>query len=436
MIDAVVILQGVTDTFLDGTSPVRVLVIAVFLVLVALAARVPKVPHERRVRYAAAWALSLLFALSLAAQVVAFADADIPQHALATAFAGEEITNTRLTHTHIGKAGLALLMPDDALVRAFDTGSAMRLLAAPGIALAIAVLAAAAFVLLVFSLSRTVRNETGTVRKASLLALVSVAGCIALAKSIDGGILSDGAIVAYAATLSLLIGARKDFVAHVSWGMLACAAVIATLHLSGFYWGEGYALAAALKAGALLLLLLALHHASEQGGSPKTLMLSLGALAVIGAISMQASVERLSYLDREIVAGSSLVRLSDGRVVSGDSYIGMRIRDVIRKENLLYWYQPVVVRSEGCADGQPPYIGSFILAPGYVPEVPEVVRERSAMRFIAEEDRYRAEFSMHPCLPERIQEIRSLLEDADLSEAVIYGLEGRTLEAGSGDNRL
>lgn len=431
MIDILVILSSITDTFTDGTSPVRPFLFLLFGIGVAVATVLPNVKRELEIRIVAAGIVTLLFVATFFLQLYVFFQAGIPQHALAIAITQEEITNTRLTHIHVGKVALASIIPFS-ITPQVDAGAAMSLLVPDSIGVALGVLLIVGIILLLYALSRSVKHIRH--RRFAYVLLVSIVGYTAIAKSIDGGILSDGAIIAYAALMALLLAPARLFTTYLSFGVVMFTVAISIAHLSGFYWGEGYAVAAVLKGGALLLVILALHHFVDKGVTKKNVLLSLAAISLVAGISLQAISERLSYLNIQVEEGATMVRHSDGSITSGDAYIGMTTRDVIEQENLLYWYQPVMHRADGCQERDASYIGSFTLAPGYVPKVDTVRREYAELHIVPMGDRYLVEINTHACLPERIKEIQALLREAGLSGAVIYGLEGGERRVSDGDN--
>lgn len=431
MIDLLVILSSITDTFTDGTSPVRPFLFLLFGVGVGVATVLPNVKREREVKIAAAGIVTLLFVATFLLQVYVFFQAGIPQHALAVAVTEEEITNTRLTHTHVGKVALASIIPFS-ITSQVDAGVATSLLVPESIGVGLGALLIVGIILVLYALSRSVKHIRH--RKFAYVLLVSIVGYTAIAKSIDGGILSDGAIIAYAALMALLLAPARLFTTCLSFGAVMFTVAISIAHLTGFYWGEGYAVAAVLKGGALLLVILALHHFVDKGVTKKSVCLSLAAVFLVAGISLQAMSERFSYLNIQVEEGAAMVRHSDGSVTSGDAYVGVTTRDVIEQENLLYWYQPVMHRADGCQERDASYIGSFTLAPGYIPKVEIVHREYAELRVVPMGDRYLAEINMNACLPERIKEIQALLRDAGLSEVVIYGLEGGEQRVNDGDN--
>lgn len=431
MIDLLVILSSITDTFTDGTSPVRPFLFLLFGIGVTAATLVPNVKREREVSMVAAGIVTLLFATTLILQLYVFSQAGIPQHALATAITEEEITNTRLTHTHVGKAALTAIIPLS-ITSQVDAGSAMSLLVPESMSISLSALFILGIILVVYVLSRRLKQVR--YRRSAYLLLASIIGYTAITKSIDGGILSDGAVIAYIALMAVLLAPIRQFTTYLSVGAIVFTAAVAITHLTGFYWGKGYALVAVLKGGALLLVILALHHFVDTGVTKKSVFLSLVAVALVASISLQAINERLSYLTMHVEEGNAMVRRKDGSVTSGDAYAGMTTRSVIEQENLMYWYQPVMHRADGCHEEDASYIGSFTLAPGYVPSTESVRREYAEIHFVPTGDRYRAEITTHACLPERIKEIQALLREAGLSEAVIYGLEGREGMVRDGDN--
>lgn len=431
MIELLVILSSIADTFTDGTSPVRPFLFLLFGIGVAAATLVPSVRREREVSMVAAGIVTLLFVTTFILQLYVFTQAGIPQHALATAITEEEITNTRLTHTHVGKAALTAIIPSS-ITSQVDAGSAILLLVPESMSIWLSMLLILGIILVVYVLSRRLKQVR--YRRFAYLLLVSIIGYTAVTKSIDGGILSDGAIIAYVALMALLLAPIRLFTTYLSVGAIVFTAAVAIAHLSGFYWGEGYAMAAVLKGGVLLLVILALHHLVDTGVTKKSVFLSLAAVALVASISMQAISDRFSYLNIHIGEGTAMVRHKDGSVTSADAYVGMTTRAVIEQENLAYWYQPVMHRADGCHEETVSYIGSFTLAPGYVPSVENVRREYAEIHFVPTGDRYRAEITTHACLPERIKEIQALLREVGLSEAVIYGLEGGEGRVRDGDN--
>lgn len=431
MIDLLVILSGVMDTVTDGTSPVRPLLFLLFLLSITLASRLPNIRHESTIRVLAVAAVTLLFAASFLLQLVTFAQAGIPQHALAIAITQEEITNTRLTHIHLGKVALQALIPGS-LSRQFDTGAAMMLLVPNSAAYLIGILCVAALLFVPYVLSRRVKEISE--RRWACLLLVSIVGFTALTKAIDGGILSDGAIIAYVALLALVFSPLRLFTTYLSFGAIIFAVAIAIAHLSGFYWGEGYAVSAVLKGGALLLILLALHHIIAKGMSVRSVALTVCAVVVVAAISFHTIGEQSAYLNRIVEKGNAMVRLNDGTVIPGDIYIGMTTRDIVLRESLTYWYQPVTHRSNGCSTEDVSHNATFILAPQFAPQSMEVRSTYAELHFMKPGDRYYANLEMAVCVPERIKEIQALLAAAGLKEAVIYGLEGGEAGPRNGDN--
>ena len=284
-------LNSVTGAFMLGTYPIRsfLLLGAALMLLAGVVVARSRMQLSARMRpalsFMAIGSLAVLFALTLAMEASVFRAHGIPQRDLAIFMTGEEITDSRLVHTHFGKviigASVGRMFPHT--IHRSDTGAALL----PYVPAPMVVLQGTLFLLALFALfgalASRVASVSGTRQKVALGLLAALSGFIVLEKSIDGGILSDGAGLALAACLGLLFAPLSYFPRALAWGAVGYGLVLGGLYLSGWYWTLTYFAHALAHTVIFFLAAVALWYAAY-GAHRRTLaLLSCLALGAIGS---------------------------------------------------------------------------------------------------------------------------------------------------------
>lgn len=369
-------LNALTGTISLETSPVRPFLFLGFLALVFLAEKQPYVSLSKRSRMRALAvsivSLTVLFLLPVFEQALVFAHFSIPERDLAVFFTGEEITNTRLAHSHFGKVPLAAYLTGSvrSVVSAIDTGAALAPYVNP-----VATKVAALFFLLAFCglLVAVAGREPldGNARRPKIwLLLYAFTSFYVLEKSIDGGIVSDGAGLALVLLLllprSYAFSKRRQ---HAVVGMFGYLSVLLILGAIGWYWPQSYLYLALLHTvtfAAVWFALASLAFAERRTEIRAACSLAAVLVACAAGYSLYTS---FSYFSTPLIQNRSMLALypyeSSQHLPESAKHLGAlelydpaelgyaRVWDVTEALELPYWYYPVTAGERACDTSEP-----------------------------------------------------------------------------------
>lgn len=461
MSEFLLLASSVLDVFTEGTSPVRLALAPLYLGTLVLCFRFLPWHRMRRVMRSAPiialGAVLCLFILSFSLQLSVYRAHAIPESSLAVFMNADEITNTRLAHIHTGKTAIAMLTHPfaSAAVPATDTGAALASFF-PGwtgpISLMLLVIAIGMTIL---SLPRAFRGVEGKAARMAALLLYALVSFMALEKSVDGGILSDGAFLALATWGMLLWVPERYFLRAFLLASVVAAGVLAFGIYHGLYWGEGYVFDAVEKVGVLFLLILALHCARTRGiRSILSLTLITGAMLAIGLKAYSEFAPRSAYLSAAVSGyGYVAAYLSEARI--GNESIGTigrlqiydvgssegTVADLIDQYRLPYWYQPVSMQNQHCRNTSLEQQADFFVLLPNEPERLSVTASRLSTLSLTYIDtdpsgwkRYQASLRMQTCVPRRWDVVREMLRELGHDRAIVYGFSQRVVPASVGND--
>lgn len=347
----------VFSAFVEGTYPVRPFLFVCFLALIMLAARfVPRI-GSKVLALVALLSVALLFAVNLATETVVFRAHGIPQASLAIFLDTDEITSTRLTHDHFGKAAVSgALSP---LTADADTGAALAQALPPWLIAFDALLLLIALLSSLCMAPQVIRDRHGGNRMA-LAVLYALCAFMAIGKAIDGGLFSDAAFLAFAAYAALALAPERLHPRIMSYAVLAYAWCVAGLYLLGAYWDIAYLLDNLEKAGIFLLVAAALSSTAFKGGKCATYVLGAAACIAIVAYAAPSIASLHQYLSApldsarayaatygDLPRGSELGSVGRLRIYrpEGAGTVG----DALVRDRLALTYRPIKVADAACA---------------------------------------------------------------------------------------
>jgi hypothetical protein len=456
---SVLIATSWIHVFTDGTNPIRIVLLVLYLL--ALFATVMFF-YERRIelkqkkgilQFLAISSVSVLFLLGLAAHQWITARHDIPEHSLAVFLESDEITNTRLTHNHAGKTAIAALVApfSSYLTPSADTGAGISSFFSPLFSSISALLFVVAIATSLALGPHVIRQVSGRGKRVAAFVLYGLVAFVVLEKTVDGGILNDGAVVAFAAYIALIMLPVRYFFRVLLLGVLVFTMIASILFLSGHYWGgEQYVVGPIANAFVLFLILSALHNACIQGWrSKRTLVVLVIALAALGSKAYADTAFKISYLSAPADPDTSYSATylpednthtrsigSIGRleVQTVESRNSMTIGEVIDASHLPYWYQPVSLYKGSCAEPATRQAVTFVV---HIPEAPEelssVASNLAALTLTpigtdaAGWSTYTGSLFMHPCVPRRWDVLREMLRTVGVERAIVHGFDLRYL---------
>jgi len=457
--------SSLTDAFTDGTYPVRPFLLAGYAALLYAAyALFRRAAWARRLapgtRAYRAWAaagllsLALLFATGMAAQAMAAHAYGIPERAVAVFFTGDEITGTRVTHTHFQKLAIAagLKLVPESFVEQADTGSALSAYVpafVPWAMLGFFLIALCSALLLSVPHALQARGKK---KRLALMALYGMTTFILLDKSLDGGFLSDSAPLAFAVYATLLLAPHRAFRTYLAYAALAYAWLAAILFATGFFQSFSTLYVAAVRTAVFGTAAYALHGAAFGEGRADARRLAAGCALVlaIACIVWQGAQAR-RYLLQETNPGASWLAAYGTESVPALPSAGtlgrMRlyrveapssVASLIGAYKLPYWYYPVAVESASC-DALPEAQERFnVITP--VPLRNAASQPASVARAVFSPDgvapsgwyRYRATIYMNACLPRSTDVIREMVRLGGSDQAVAWGIGRYAGNAASG----
>ncbi|MES2014604.1 MAG: hypothetical protein V4437_02185 [Patescibacteria group bacterium] len=447
--------QSVFGVFADGTYGVRPFLFLLYVcVLMSFGflffrfkkvLRVKTLSSVKILRIIAFGAVFLLFFLNLVCQIVVFDHHSIPQTALATFVDQSEITSTRLTHIHFGKAMLGAIVPrlSSKITAVADTGESLVAELPSWVIVLQWILFLLALTGSFFGYVSLSQSVSGRGRKILLLILYSLTAFIVLDKSVDGGLLSDGAFLALTAYFALLFLPQHLFFKAFLSGAIFYAWCTAGLYLLDMYWRVSYVLDILEKAGLFFLLTTALHLGAY--GNRKKLFIIL-LLAVAVGVGMKAEEKfSLEYSYRAVaIDPSHSYAALYGEGESALSLIGTvgrlniysftadpesTVGEFSRKYGVPPSYGPLSVNAEPCTSAESvrtvkfftlverPLTKSVFVVPNLIGGVfvPLGIDGRGWYR-------YATTLTLHECVPRTLDVARESLREVGATHGLIYGL--------------
>ncbi|MES2226061.1 MAG: hypothetical protein V4480_04630 [Patescibacteria group bacterium] len=435
----------------DGTYPIRFFLLAAYLAAVlgtGLFLRTTfRVSSASRIyRWIASIASLSLISLFMIIgfwQWHVFDLYGIPKTEVAVFFSGDELSGTRVTHTHIGKVVIATAGTawTSVLIGRADTGSALVPYVPGALRWLCVVLFALAFLSSLLVVPAQTEGVVGRRRQLIRLLLYGFVSFIVLDKSIDGGLLSDASFLVLCAFLAL-VWKPSRFLRSAASAALAHAWLLATLFALGLYAPAGAFLEAVVRS-ALVLGLLVVGYGASRNGSRRlryalAFAVGISCLAYIcvkyshewGYLHLPINDETyLSVYARE--AQPDLPRIGAiGRltVYAAGSLAPRNIARAIDEYALPYWYRPFSVPGT-CQLAQAQTHASFtVLSP--VPLTGNTQTVEGIARLSLTPDgsapsgwyRYAASLSLDACIPRRLDVVREMLREAGSVRAIVYGL--------------
>lgn len=448
------ILTSPLHVFMDGTSPVRLFLFLAYFVVLAIVLRLcPKKLSrmwQKVLQAVALVSVSLVFLSGLLLHVWVTAVHDIPQQSLSVFLADDEMTSSRLMHNHAGKAAVTVLTAPLApyLVPVMDTGSALAHSFDSALSVCLAVLFLVALIASLVAAPAVIARGEQRHHWYVSFALYGLVAFIALEKSVDGGIFSDGALIALVAYGALLLLPPRLFMRTLFVGACAYVVIMTLLTAYGFAWGEGYALTNFGNAAVLFLVCMALGIA-RQGEASHRVVITFVFLALIslGAKAYFDTAGKIAYLTAPVVEDRSFVGAyptesvpaltpigSIGRlaIFAPDPEVGKSVAELIDTYQLPYWYQPISQYAGSCSTPADTLRATFfVLAPEPVTEQEYGVSGLALLLLeptgttAAGWTQYTGTLIMHPCVPRRWDVLREMLRSANAPEAIVFGFSIR-----------
>lgn len=389
--------------------------------------------------------VSLLFLTNVILQFAVFNYFGIPERSVAIGIQNGEITETRFAHIHFGKVVIASILkgPTQDLILRADTGRALL----PYVPQAVVVVESILFVIaLLFSLlsaGQYVQPISGKGRQLSALLLLGLLGFYVLEKSLDGGIVSDGAGLALLTWAFLLLMPLHRFAKLIPYMVFGYTAVLLCLYIGGWYWPTSYALLALERTGVLALLILTGAYFLRDMRRAAALA---GGIALVGValfIYHNDASDR-DYMSRRIApdafylaaypeeAKPSLPKvggIGDLNVYDASSLAPRTVNDVLEQYQLPAAYRPLTPGSYTCSAPALLREERFsVLSPKRLVAVrsdsglfsltvtPEYPAPRGWYR-------YHAVLFYNPCIPRYLDVLEQGIVSAGSDTALVYGLE-------------
>jgi len=370
-------------------------------------------------------------------QCAVVAEQHLPVRAIAVFFDEGEITNTSLAHSHTAKAALTVLLEPfkDQIVPSADTGIAL----AHSFGTMVQIVCAVLFVVALITTILCVPNRS---EGAWTFVLYLITSFVILVKSVDGGIISDGAVIAVFSFGALLMLPQRFFVRALLVGASVTLALLTILFATGLMLAH-VALENAANAGVLFLLLGTLDRVRTHPSRQVFLILLIAVLVLCGKAYADISYRITdlsatlrqdgSYLATypeesrpDLTHLGSIGRLS---VYATDSLAGESVASVLDMYGLPYWYQPVSTYEGSCTSPDTMFKATFTVHAKSDRALPERVEAGSGLAVLTlvplsavspELMEYAGELIMHPCMPRRWNVMQEMLKMAGAERAVVY----------------
>lgn len=463
MAESLNFLNTALEAFMLGTFPVRPFLLLGYAALVAITWLVWnrygrgqfREKLIKRMRLAVICALALVYLCALCSQVYVFHSYGIAGKGYAIFFTGDEITSTRLAHDHFGKVVIATALApwSKDIVPVADSGEALTPYLPKGVAwIMFALFTIATLGSLVLTPS-VVRRANGPWRRVAIGALYIAISFIALAKSLDGGIVSDSAGIALG-MYTVLLYAPKHFYKALMVSTAAYAAVLTLLYVGGYYWPQHFFFETLVRS-ALFAALLALLCYLAFARATKHMMFISSAATLVLFICIGIFVHRIGetnrdYLARPIESGKdwlaaypseaqpALPRIgSVGRLVlyNADEFAGAPTFYALDSYHLPYWYMPISQFPNTCFPAtvlsgeefslvsRKPLV-STVFAGGIVTlDLTPAVAARSGWYA------YQARITQNGCTPRYADVMQQAIHAAGSDQAIVYNLTLFTVPA-------
>lgn len=437
--------------FTDGTNPIRIALFALYLLALFTMARLSKKgePNEKKrtLQALVVGSVLILFTAGLLGHLWIYNAHDIPQRSLAVFLEKDEITNTRLIHTHTGKSAIATLVAPlfSYLNLSADTGASIASSLSPQFSIISALLFVVAIAASLVLGPHVIRQVSGKGKRLAAFILYGLVAFVVLEKSVDGGILNDGAVVALAAYFAIIVLPVRHFLRALLCGALFSTVLTSILFATGQYWGgERYFIGAVANALVLFFVLLAFHSARTEGwGSRRSLAVLLVALAALGTKAYADTAFKVAYLSTPAGPDSSYVgtyTLEDNvNTISVGSIGRLQVHSVSRETTMTvgelidvlgapYWYQPVSLYEGSCAKPATRIVATFVV---HVPEAPKelsAIAEQLASLTLTPQgtdgagwSTYAGSLSVHPCVPRRWDVLREMMRLVGIERSIVHG---------------
>ncbi|MDB5245406.1 MAG: hypothetical protein JWN90_511 [Parcubacteria group bacterium] len=461
------ILNSIINAFTLGTYPVRPFLLIGYGALIFLAAWaypfVSKVidkrvsiskgsrkQYDRAVRITALASLALLFLIPIICEISVFNSFGIPQRDLAIFFTGDEITNTRIVHNHFGKTAIAQFLGhnDVKFVQSSDTGAALLSYVprwVPPVELALFILALLSSLYVAASAIAAVPNRS---KKIWLGALFTLVGFLVLEKSLDGGLVSDGAGFACAVYALSVLFPFKTILRKGAYALFAYIWILCGLFLTGFYWPLFYLDYGLLHTAVVALTLFALYYGAYGTRVRVKNILIAVTILVIAVTSYEVGKSDRTYLASTIIASSTYLATYESeatpnfptvgaignlQVYDLSSNAGDSIKHIGNEYSLPYWYQPIYVAASSCSTQINRHEERFFVL-STKPLVSTTLYQGIAdVAYVplgnapAGWYRYGAKVTQAYCVPRSLNVVHEMLRLSGATSTIVYGLQQYTL---------
>lgn len=357
-------LDAVTSVISDGTYPVRFFLASAWVGTLALVGYCLRSRTlDSRVffwsRALGTIALALMFLLTGLMQYALHRTYEVPLASVALYVEGEDITGTRMTHMHTGKAALGALPGAERFSGRADTGSALDAFIAPLYAHALLLLAGILLMALIAAYAGMVRTLQASGRVIPGTALYALLSFVVIEKTVDGGIVSDAALLASVLYLALLWLPARMFFSVLFYGLIAQSLILAAAFALGGY-APSDVIAASVRAALLALIAAALHLSWTRPKYFGRRIMHSAAFLACGAFVVWQGIPDWTYLRTSLAADSVLIAYPNERLagLAPDGSIGglgiyrlpgtpdTAVQDAVDRYDLPYWYRPI-----GCIGG-------------------------------------------------------------------------------------
>jgi hypothetical protein len=451
------ILNGVMNTITLGTYPVRpflfigyaVVLASILIVITHLRPRAVwesvSVRTDRVIRILSITSIALLFLISLVTELSVFNAFGIPQKNIALFFAGNEITSTELSHNHFGKSALATLLPqnDEAIVASADTGSALLPYVPKALPYGEVFLFLLALCTSLYISACACLKISGRGKVVAIIILYTLVSFLVLEKSVDGGLLSDGAGVACGIYI-LLVLKKRSVIRSSLYISIGYVWVLLALHFMGFYWPLKLLTYTFVHSAVFLLIAYTLHYAINGSNRRVKKILAVFALLTVTVVAYVQSNYDRSYLSSVITPGTSylsayereaglplplLGRIGSLVVYDTSPFAGKTVRDVVDTYHLPYWYQPISIYPQNCSMETNRHEERFFLL-SRTPLVDSVaVNDLADIAFSPIGNasdgwyRYGVKVTQGYCVPRSLNVLSEMVHLAGTNTLIIYGMQ-------------
>lgn len=459
MTESIASVNTIMNVFTAGTFPVRPFLCMAYgmlaLCAVLLRSALPKILGKKTlrryrridpyIRWAVFLSMALLFSLPVLSEFRAYKTYGIPPKSVAIFITGDEVTSTRVAHTHFGKVVVPLVLGsrDTAVVSLADTGAALLPYvpsSVPRVSLILLLCAAIGSLLVV---ARLAGDIPGKSRKAAFLVLYTLLGFLSLDKAVDGGFVSDAAGIVFFAYGALTLFPPRAFSRLLAGGGLLYGVVLWYLHAAGFYWPDSYFFEALQRSAVLLLTLYALHYSAYGKQRIWKGVLLIAAVSSIVVLSQVLNADEREGLQAPISPPHMYLSVMNdeakpplpvigtiGRLTVYDTspLIGKTVSAASDLFKLPYWYQPFTSGTENCAEHPREKEESFkVLSPVPLQDIQapsglaagtfEFIETRPAGWY-----RYDATITYHACISRYFSVLQEVLRLAGSDTAIVYDL--------------